>query len=470
MTHLRWAAALALPLWLGACAVARPPTAPNLPAPLQWQAPLPHGGEIASLRAWWRQFNDPLLAELVDAGQEQSPTVDAARARIAQAAAARAATAAALLPGVDGAASVTRGNAQPPLPLATTAQLNAQAAWEIDLFGARANEVAAAEARLRSAQAGWHEARISIAADTAASYFRLRTCQWLLEVTGNDVRSRTETARLTQLSAEAGFTPPATAALARATAAEGRARLTQQRAQCDQERKTLVALTGVPESQLRERLAGRPAPTLAALFAIESLPAQVLAQRPDIYQAEQAVAAASAEVGSARAALYPRLSLTGSIAAGVVRASGTTSDAQTWAIGPLAISVPLFDAGRREANVQGAIGRYDEAAAVYRARVRQAVAEVERALVALDSARAREDEARAAVQDFRGFYQATEARQRNGLASLVELEDARRDLLAAETGLVSLYGELQAAWTSLYRAAGGGWDRGDSAASLASRP
>ena len=91
----------------------------------------------------------------------------------------------------------------------------------------------AAQARLAGAEAGWHDARVAVAAETANSYLDLRTCERQLAVTRNDARSRAETARLTDLSADAGFTAPAVAALARASAAEASARATQQQAQCD---------------------------------------------------------------------------------------------------------------------------------------------------------------------------------------------------------------------------------------------
>ena len=377
----------------------------------------------------------------------------------------RAAAGSAQLPTLDAQAAASRGNNQPPAPLASTAQVGLQSRWEIDLFGGRAADAQAAQARLEGAQAGWHGARVAVAAETANSYIGLRICQRLLEVAGNDARSRAETSRLSELSAQAGFTAPAVSALARASAAESSARLTQQRAQCDAELKALVALSGVAEPALRQKLGTAwTQPQQGDLFAVAAVPAEVLAQRPDVFEAEREVAAASADVGSARADRFPRLSLSGSVAAGTIRAGGTTTDAQTWAIGPLALSLPLFDAGARAANVDAAQARYEEAAALYQARVRDAVREVEQALVALDSARARGEDARIATEGYRVSFTATEARFRAGLASLVELEDARRTALAAETALVGLQRERLAAWVALYRAAGGGWSRADTTA------
>lgn len=467
MKHSRLIAAAAAALWLAGCAVSRPPETVSADPPPQWYAPLPHNGTLSDLTRWWQQFNDPLLVDLIAAAQTASPTVAAAGTRIAQARATRVAAGAALLPSLDANASLTRGNAQPPAPLATTAQAGLQTAWEIDLFGGNRAAAHAAGARLRGAQAGWHDARVAVAAETANSYVNLRTCERQLRVADNDAKSRSETARLTSLSADAGLTAPASAALARASAAEASARATQQKAQCELELKALVALTGLTEPRLRDRLQAQwQEPVQFGLIAVPAVPAQLLAQRPDVYQAELEVAAASADVGSARAEQFPKVSLSGAIAAGSVRTAGTTIDLQTWQIGPLAVTLPIFDGGRRAANTDAAQARYEEAVLAYGARVRQAVQEVEQALVNLASARERGADARTAVEGYRASYAATEARYRAGLGSLIELEDQRRVALAAETALVALQREHLAAWIALYRAMGGGWERPEASAGL----
>ncbi len=455
-TRFFWATCL--PLALGACAITAPPAQVPTTPPVAWQAPLPHQGSLGDLTRWWTQLGDPLLVELIDAAQAVSPGVAQAQSRIAQARATQVASRAALLPSLDAQASASRGFNEQLAGIATTAQAGLQASWEIDLFGANRATKTAADERLAGAQALWHEARVSVAAEVAQQTSSLRTCLEQLRVAERDAQSRGETSRLSGLSERAGFTAPATAALARASAAEAQARASQQRMQCDVEVKTLVALTGWEEPALRSRLSTPAATAPDTLFAIATLPAQVLAQRPDVYNAEREVAAASAEVGSAQAQRYPRLSLSGSVGTAWVRSGGVTADLNTWTIGPLALSVPLFDGGRRGAQVDAAQARYDEAAALYRAKVRQAVSEVEQALVRLQSTAERSTSARTAAAGYRTSFDATEARWRGGLASLVELEDARRTSLAAENALIALQHERQAAWVALYRAAGGGWD------------
>ncbi|CAN5722640.1 efflux transporter outer membrane subunit [soil metagenome] len=471
---------------LAGCASIGPGAPPPAPAevatiaPPQWFVPLPHDGRLVELSAWWAQFNDPLLVELIDSSQAVSPTIASAQSRIEQSRAARVAARAALLPTLSGFGAASRGNTTTGLPqAATTAQLGLQTAWEIDVFGANRQAANAAGIRLQSAQSGWHDARVSMAAETANSYIALRSCRQLLDVAVNDARSRSETARLTELTTRAGFSAPATAALSRASAAEGSSRVTQQRAACDIEVKTLVALTGMAEPVLQARLgsdaaiasttqpaapAAAPASpyTTAAMSGmppIASLPATVLAQRPDVYQAELEVAAASYDAGAAYADRFPRLTLSGSVAAGAIRLGGENTRLDTWSIGPLQLTVPIFDGGRRAANVDAAQARYAEASALYAARVRQAVREVESALVDLNSARSRNEDARIAVEGYRASFNAIEARYKGGLGSLVELEDARRTALLSETNQVTLQREQISAWIALYRAAGGGWTR-----------
>ena len=467
MKRFRFIAAVAAAAWLAGCAA--PAAAPTQPvaAPPQWYAPLPHNGTWADLSSWWRQFDDLLLLDLIDAAQAASPTVAAARSRIELVRAARVAAGAALLPTLDASVAAGRGNTQPPVPLASTVQAGLQTAWEIDLFGANQAAAAAAQSRWEGAQAGWHDARVSVAAETANGYVNLRTCERQLANLDSDARSRAETARLVELSARAGFTAPADAALARASAAEGSVRVTQQRAQCALYVKALVALTALPEPGLRQQLARGDKATVPAPMAVPSVPAALLAQRPDVYQAEREVAAASAEVDSAQAQRYPRLTLSGSIAAGRIQTGGVSADLQTWSIGPLALSVPIFDGGRREANVDAAQARYEEAAALYEARVRQAVREVEEALVTLESARLRSEDAQIAQEGYQASFVGIEGRYRSGLASLVELEEARRIALAAQTALLALQREGFLAWIALYRALGGGWVRPEPAVAAA---
>ena len=407
---------------LAGCAFApAPPPTPANASPAEWQAQLPpaapvaHQGSEAQLLQWWRGQGDPLLAELIAAAQAASPTLADARARIANARASRTAAGAALLPTLDASLQASRSSSQPPLPMATTVQGALQAGWEIDLFGGGRAARDAAIARYEGAQAGWHDARVSIAAEAANQYYALRTCERLVGITAADAGSRAATGRLTALAAEAGFQAPATAALARATTAEGNSRLVQQRAACDIDIKTLVALTAMPEPELRRRLqadAGK-LPQDAQL-QIAALPAALLAQRPDLAARAREVAAASADIGAAEAQKYPRLTLAGSVGAARFRSSDLSGSLDTWSVGPVALTLPLFDGGRRAANAEAARERYEAAVIQYQAAARQAVREVEQALVRLDSTARRSADAVVAVEGYAASFAGIEARYRSG--------------------------------------------------------
>ncbi|QGZ43046.1 efflux transporter outer membrane subunit [Pseudoduganella flava] len=455
--------ALALALALSACAISGPAPTVDAQQPVAWQAPLPHHGAVGELSGWWRSQGDPLLAELVEAAQTVSPTVASARTRIASAREQRVAAGAALAPALDAAVTSTRASQQSAgLGANTTSQALLQASWEVDVFGANRAVRDAAQARYEGAQAGWHDARVSVAAETANTYYDLRACERLLDVARQDAASRADTARLTELAAQAGFQSPANLALARASAADGANREIAQRALCDVDVKALVALTAIAEPELRTRLAAGPAElTPAQGIAVDTLPAQTLAQRPDVFTAEREVAAASFEVAGARAQRFPRLALAGSVGRGQVHAAGESVTANTWTIGPVQVTLPLFDAGRRAAAVDAARERYEAAVTSYRGSVRQAVREVEEALVNLQSTDLRTAQAQAALEGYRASFAAVEDRYKNGMASLFELEDARRTRLAAENAMVSVQRERSAAWIALYRAAGGGWSRAD---------
>ncbi len=456
---LRLTAAVGASCLLSACSILMPATQVSADIAPAWVAPLPHQGAVGHLSQWWQQQGDPLLVELIEAAQGVNPSVAQALSRIESARASRVAAGAALLPQVSASVGASRGVSQPAVPVATSLQGGLQAAWELDLVGANRAVNKAALAQLEGTQAQWHDARVSVAAEVANVYYSLSTCKQLLDVARKDAASRQETARLSEVSAKAGFTAPAVAAMARASAAEGGSRVTQQAALCDLDTKALVALTALPEQELKQKVALAPAvPAQAAPISIASVPAQTLAQRPDVFAAERDVVVASAQVGSAQAQRYPRLTLNGSIGALRYSSAGTDTDLSTWSFGPLALSLPLFDGGQRKANVVSAQARYTESVALYRAKVRQAVREVEEALVHLQSTDARRLDSEVSTQGYAESLAATQARYGQGLASLVELEDARRLALASQSAQLGLALERKRAWVALYRALGGGFE------------
>ena len=455
----RTLATVACGLALSACTSWMPPAQVDAAVPAAWHAPLPHQGSTEKLAEWWQQQGDPLLVELIDAAQTASPTVAASLARMETARAQAATAFGALVPNVGAQLATSRGVNQPDSPVTELRQSSLHASWELDLVGANRAVNRAARANVEGSQAQWHDARVSVAAEVANLYYGLANCNQQLALAQRDAASRQETARLTEISAKAGFVAPSVAAMARASAADGSSRVTQGTAQCDIATKGLVALTAIPELALRQKLAlATVKPAQGASIFIASVPAQTIAQRPDIFSAERDVMVASAQVGAAVAQRLPRLSLTGDIAATRLRVNGADVNGTTWSFGPLAINLPLFDGGQRAAAVQAAEANYRAVVSAYQAKVRNAVREVEEALVTLRSTQDRAQDARTSTEGYTQTLTATQTRHSQGLASLVELEDARRNALAAESALLALDLERSRAWVALYRALGGGFD------------
>ena len=456
---------LATATLLAGCAGA-PPAPSSVPAvalAAAWQAPLPHGGVTTEVARWWTQFDDSVLTDLQQAAQQASPSLSTARARIERARATPTSVEASGLPRLDAVGSASGSRQLPGVPVTRFASLGLQASWETDILGvfglgASGNEDAA-QARLEAAQAGWHDARVSVAAEVAGNYTALRACEALLAQSQLDVGSRSETARLTEQSAQAGFTAPADAALVRAGVAQTRSQMLVTQTQCETLVKGLVEVTDLPEADLRQRLAPRRArlPTAAAL-AVTTLPAALLAQRPDLAEAARNVLAAAGDQAQSAADERPQVSLSGSLAGVTLSGGGPRSRGATWSVGPLVVSFPLFDGGARAAATQAARASYDNAVAQYQALARRAVREVETALVTLDITAQREVDALDAARGFEASLVATQARQRGGLASVLDLEIARRNALQAQSALIELQRERTAAWIALYRALGGGWD------------
>jgi outer membrane protein, multidrug efflux system len=440
----------------------------------QWHAPLPQGDKRVDLARWWQQFNDPLLPTLINSAQTANPTVADAAARLAQARAVRVAGGAALGPTLDVTANATRGRLDLSSPaVVNSASAGLQAAWELDLFGANRAGRNAAQARLEGAQAGWHDARISVAAETALGYVNLRACEARVAQAEQDAASRVETARLTGLLAHAGFQAPANADLASASAAQGLSVLSTQRAQCDVAVKGLVALTAIPEPNLRAQLKVAAATAVMGLpqpaqLAVAQVPAQALAQRPDLLIAEREWVAAEADVSQSRAQRFPRIALSGSLLPSLLEVGDVRTTGTVWRVGPLTVTLPIFDGGVRRANTAAAQARLDAAAKRYASHLRTAVREVEETLVTLQSTAERNVHVQKAADGFMRSYKATESRYKSGLASLFELEDMRRNAVAAQSALLDLQRERVVAWVSLYRALGGGWDAAAHSVSAAS--
>jgi multidrug efflux system outer membrane protein len=451
-------------------------TADNMNPPSKWQATLPHVGSQANLTQFWQQLQDPLLLALIDAAEKESATLATAKARIAQARSNLAQANATLMPSVDGSASASRSVQQPSTSIQgsgaqgrvnsgsgafNSAQIAAQASWELDIFGANHAILESSKAQDNAAKAGWHEARVSVAAELANNYFNQRFCELQVSVLQADAMSRAQSVRLTDIAVSAGFSAPASSHLAKASLADAAQQLKAQQAQCDLEVKALVALTNLDEAALREKLANQPFKadinTVEGLFKLNEIPAQILAQRPDIYSAEADLMTAAADVKNTYVQGLPKVSLNGSIGWMWLSGTGFSSNGKTWSLGPISITFPIYHGDVQAAEMASAEANYEDKAANYRSKVRYAVKEVEEALVNLHSANTRQADIAEAAKGYRASFVATETKVNAGFANLIDLEEQRRTVLLIQTTLLNNLKQRTQAWISLYRAAGGGW-------------
>lgn len=442
----------------------------------KWQATLPHNGSESNLSQFWQQFQDPLLLSLIDAAEKESASLTTAKARIAQARSKLSQANAALMPAVDGSASASRSVQQPSTSVQgsgaqggsnsgsgafNSTQIAAQASWELDIFGANHAILESSKAQENAAKAGWHEARVSVAAELANTYFNQRFCELQVGVLQADAMSRAQSVRLTDVAVNAGFSAPANGHLAKASLADATQQLKAQQAQCDLEVKVLVALTDLDETALREKLTNQPFKAdinaVDGLFKLNEIPAQILAQRPDIYTAEADLITAAADVKNTYAEGLPKVSLNGSIGWMWLSGTGFSTNGKTWSLGPISITFPIYHGDVQVAGLASAEANYEDKAANYRSKVRYAVKEVEEALVNLHSANIRQADIAEAANGYRASFVATEAKVKAGFANLIELEEQRRTVLSTETTALNNLKQRTQAWISLYRAAGGGW-------------
>lgn len=436
------------------------PSSPVIAA--YWHATLPHGGRSTELLAWWASFKDPSLDEMLRLAETENAGVQKAVANIDKARATLDSTRAGLFPSLDGSASATRsgniGDSANKISASTGRSGAMDAAWEIDLFGKNKKQTQAAASRAQSQVWSWHEARISVAAEVSDYYVQYRACHQLERLYRDELASQRETINVTEKSAQSGLTSTADLALARASAATSSSNLTAQRADCEIVVKSLVQLTGGDEPTVRSLLKrGKGHIPQPSALRIVSVPAEVLRQRPDINALEAEVAAAIADIGAAKADLYPSLSLSGSISISASSVAGTSAP---WSFGP-ALSIPVLDGGARRAAVRSAVADYDIAVASYKDGVLTAIAEVEIALIRVNTALQRINDAKIAADNYRSYFSSVDQNWKSGGVSILDREEARRSAQSAALTLIEIRRDAVQYWIALYKALGGGWSKTD---------
>ncbi len=457
-------------LVLGGCALQPDYRASDTSAPAAWSVAsvAPERPAPAMLESWWRALGDPAIDALTEAAFADSPTLAQAVARIDEARATLGVNAAARMPTVSVSANLTRAQSQnssaqtsSPTLLSTSASAGPSLSWELDLFGRVRNSVEAAQSRLDARTADATATRLSLAADVANGVLSLRACENSRRVFVEDIASREKTLALTRLRLKTGFAAPVDEARALSGIASSRTSLASQEEQCTRQVNALVALSGRDASSVRQ-LVGAAGPTPSAVpvhmpqapDTAPELPASVLAHHPDVISADREAAAAWADIAVARANRLPRLDLAAALTGQWIRAAGSTLDFTTWSLGP-SLAGTLFDGGAGAANVSAAQARYRLAVASLQGTLRSTVQEVENALAAQASAKARVVSAGEDVTAARTTFEASESQWRAGSISLFELEDSRRQFASAQDAEISARRDQAQAWIALVEATGG---------------
>jgi multidrug efflux system outer membrane protein len=459
----------ALGLLLAGCNLAPDYVRPSPPLPEAWLLDAAAGNRHVTELDWQTFFPDPRLRTLIGAALNNNRDLRIATARIAEARAQFGIQRADRFPtvnlGGDRNASLTPGD------LSFTRQPLGQqrydvnlgvTAFELDFWGRVKNLSEAALHSYLATEEARRAFRLSLIADVADAYLTLQEMDERAALARETVRTRQEFRELTLRRRDAGIVGELDALGADGALQNARvalAGLERQGAAADNLLRLLVGELPKELPAGRRLVDQEIVPDLAA-----GLPSEILLRRPDVLAAEQALIAANANIGAARAAFFPRLSLTGTFGTASASLSGLFNNgSKAWSFQPL-LSVPIFDAGRVAEGVDLAAARKVIAVAQYEKTIQQAFREVADLLVARDTLRRQLDAQEAGEKSQKARLHLIEARYQGGIANHFELLDAQRDAFAAQQDAVQLRRQLLSAYSQLYKALGGGLDGGAAAA------
>jgi multidrug efflux system outer membrane protein len=454
-------------LALSACTVGPDYTPPDLtgitPAQWRWQTATPR--DDVSRGEWWKIFRDPQLDRLEILALQNSPTLQAAAARVDQARAAARISTANWLPDIrlntNGKREQTSGNLPTPIPVdIPRGRVNSfstalDLSYEIDFWGKIRREVESARATADSTSASYHNALLTLTGDVAAQYFLLRAADAELAALRTTIGLRDKFKTLLDDKFKAGAIPETDLARAITELATAKAELADVKRQRQEASDTLALLCGQPASSftVRENPIGSKAPPVVPA----GLPAAVLERRPDIAAAERLVAARNADIGVAVSAYFPAVKLTGT--AGYLSNEVDTllgADSRVWSLGP-SISLPISGLSVIKFNVRRQKAAREEAIANYRQAVLTAVRDVETSLA---QTRYLREQADAVSEVLTASTKATglirESYER-GTLSYFEYLDAERTRLQTERQTAQISAQRHMATVRLIKALGGGW-------------
>ncbi|TNF62922.1 MAG: efflux transporter outer membrane subunit [Burkholderiales bacterium] len=456
----RAALAVACLLWLSGCSFTPDYERPPAPVPEQFVGAQP-GTAATALPAWADFVGDARLRELISLALADNRDLRAAMAQVGQLRALyrvqRSGEAPTVNLGVTGNRQVRE---EGEIGSTYTAGLLVSA-WEIDFFGRLASLSEAALAQFMASEQAELAARTSLVATVTSTWLALGADDELLALTRNTLQTREDALRLIRLRFDNGAASALDLRQAESLTAAARATLAQLERQRAQRLNALTLLVGqpVPGSLLPTAPPGQPASPLADVPA--GLPSDLLERRPDIRQAEQQLIAANANIGAARAAFFPRISLTASFGSASTELSGLLgSGSWGFSVAPQAL-LPVFDLGRNQANLEAARAAREGAVARYEKAIQTGFREVSDALVARSALNEQLQAQQALEQAEAERLRLAELRYRNGVASFLDVLDAQRSLFAARQAVTQTRLAQQLNRVDLYRALGGGWSPPD---------
>lgn len=455
---------LLLTLVLTSCTLGPDYARPVVTAPEAWRAPLPADAAPAAVDlAWWEQFQDPALRDLIREALATNHDLRIAVARVDQARALAGITRADQFPTVNAGASASRNrgsNTTEPRGFGGESNRFAVAAdlsFEVDLWGRLRRSTEAARAELLATEEARNVVQMTLVSDVATAYLRLRQFDLELETTQRNVTSRRDSLQIVRDRFNAGLTSALDLHQAEAGLALTAARVPELERLIAQTENQLSILVGVSPRTIAR---GRELTAQAALPEIPAgLPSELLERRPDIRMAEAALVAANARIGVAKADFFPRISLTGLLGVESADLSDLFQSASRISSLGAGLAQPVFNAGRLRNNVDFVEARQQEALIAYEQTILQSFRDVEDALVAHRKSREALSEQSIAVRASRQALDVAESRYRSGLTTYLDVLDAQRTLLTAEVEESRVLLSQLVSIVQLYRALGGGWEQ-----------
>jgi multidrug efflux system outer membrane protein len=456
--------ALAILILFGCATVGPDYVPPDTPVSSTWHTQLKGGlttGEIDphALAEWWTTLNDSELSSLIDRAILGNLDLRKAIARVREARARRGMAKADLFPSLDATGSATWSYTSKDTGTGKTSDLFAasfDAGWEMDIFGSVRRSVEAAGANLQATQEDLRNVLVSLLAEVALNYIDVRTFQALLAVAEANLEAQSETYQLTQWRYEAGLSDELAVQQARYNLENTRSLIPALRAGLEEAMNRIAVLLGEQPSKVHPELEKREPIPVTPLKVAVGVPADVLRRRPDIRQAERELAAQTARIGVAKADLYPKFTLSGSIGLEALSLSNLRSGGFTVTGGPT-MTWAIFKGGAIRQNIEVQSALQEQALIQYEATILGALEEVENALVAYAEVQQRRQSLSEATQAAQKAADLAQQKYRVGLTDFNNVLDAQRSLLSFQEQLAQSEGNVTSNLVRLYKALGGGW-------------